>query len=110
MLNENTVLEQKSQSVQSTPFISQQLIHIHWTVIVPMHPKADLVVAFGGNPRLAARLHCVGFIANPVHRSIVPLLLDVDVSPEVQVHRSSSVQHVAQGEGVPHLRNRIPIT
>lgn len=78
-------------------------------MIVPVDPETDLVVALRGDPGFAAHLCRIAFVANPVHRSIVPLLLDVDVAPEVQVHRAASVHHVAQWERVPHLRDRVPI-
>lgn len=78
-------------------------------MIVPVDPKADLVVALGGYPRFTARLCRIALVTDPVHCAVVPLLLDVDITSEMQVHCSASIDHVAQRKGVPHLRNRIAI-
>lgn len=78
-------------------------------MIVPVDPKADLVVALGGYPRFTARLCRIALVTDPVHCAVVPLFLDVDIPSEMQVHCSASIDHVAQRKGVPHLRNRIAI-
>lgn len=72
-------------------------------MVVPVDAEPDLVVALGGNARLAARLRRVALVAHPVHGAVVALLLDVDEPSKVKIHGAAAVHHVAEGDRVPHL-------